>query len=129
MTLVKAWAVATVHNGTMFGGDRLDRERSTVVAMIRLYCRDNHPGEDLCGDCADLVAYAEKRLSRCPFEADKPVCNKCPIHCYRPEIRERVKAVMRYSGPRMLLSHPILAVRHMIDAHREAPPPSRRPSA
>ncbi|MDW2205093.1 nitrous oxide-stimulated promoter family protein, partial [Vibrio sp. 1636] len=29
--------------------------------------------------------------------------------------------VMRYSGPRMLLKHPILAVRHLLHEKREVP--------
>ncbi|MCU0373022.1 MAG: nitrous oxide-stimulated promoter family protein [Ignavibacteria bacterium] len=30
-------------------------------------------------------------------------------------MREKVKNVMRYSGPRMLLKHPYLAVRHLLN--------------
>ncbi len=30
-------------------------------------------------------------------------------------MRERVRAVMRYAGPRMLLCHPILALLHLRD--------------
>jgi len=50
-------------------------------------------------------------MSRCPFGPDKPTCAKCPIHCYKPQVRERVREVMRFAGPRMLLRHPVLAVR------------------
>ena len=34
--------------------------------------------------------------------------------------RERAKEVMRFSGPRMLLRHPILAILHVLDGRREA---------
>jgi hypothetical protein len=34
-------------------------------------------------------------------------------------MRDRVKEVMRFSGPRMLLRHPILAIRHLLDGRRE----------
>ena len=51
----------------------------------------------------------------------KLACAKCPIHCYQPEVREKVKAVMRYAGPRMIWRHPILALRHWLDAYRKAP--------
>jgi hypothetical protein len=30
-------------------------------------------------------------------------------------MREKIRAVMRFSGPRMLLYHPITAIRHFLD--------------
>jgi hypothetical protein len=36
-------------------------------------------------------------------------------------MREQVRSVMRYSGPRMLASHPLLAAAHLIDARRIRP--------
>jgi hypothetical protein len=103
---------------------RLARERVTISVMIRMNCRDrHHPASRLCADCAELEAYALERIERCPFGWHKPACAKCPIHCYKPEMRERVRAVMRYAGPRMLLRHPILAVLHLLDGMR--PPPKR----
>ena len=56
-----------------------------------------------------------QRIDRCPYQEDKPTCAKCPIHCYKPAMRERVRQVMRYAGPRMLLYHPVLAISHYID--------------
>jgi hypothetical protein len=108
---------------------RLRRERRTIDAMIGIYCRHHHgTGPDFCGSCGDLAKYAAERLDRCPFGADKPTCANCKVHCYRAEMRERVRTVMRYAGPRMLLRHPVLAVMHKwVDARREAPekPPRR----
>lgn len=107
---------------------RLERERRTVEAMIALFCRDVHRTDGgLCPQCAELAAYARKRLEECPFGADKPTCADCPIHCYQPAIREQIQQVMRYAGPRMLFKHPYLAVRHMLDGRRKAPkkPPRR----
>jgi hypothetical protein len=34
-------------------------------------------------------------------------------------MRERVREVMRYSGPRMLTRHPVLAVAHLVDGRRK----------
>ena len=101
---------------------RLGREKRTVAAMIRLYCRDHHrPDEVLCGQCEELRQYAICRLDRCPFGVEKPVCSKCPIHCYRPAMREQIRTVMAYAGPRMPLRHPVLAVGHIFDSLRPAP--------
>lgn len=103
---------------------RLRRERRTLEAMLEIYCgaRDHHTPENrLCGGCAELADYATARLRRCPYGEEKPTCASCPIHCYRPDRRERVKEVMRFSGRRMLLVHPVLALRHLRDERRRAP--------
>ena len=68
-----------------------------------------------------MLSYADQRLANCPFGEDKPACNLCQVHCYSATQRERVKAVMRYSGPRMLWRHPILSLYHLLDKRREAP--------
>jgi hypothetical protein len=100
---------------------RITRESQTVAVMIDEYCRAHHAGGGLCPECAALRDYALGRLLRCPFGEGKTTCAKCPVHCYRPEMREKIRAVMRYSGPRMLLRHPLMAVRHIIDARRNGP--------
>jgi Nitrous oxide-stimulated promoter len=100
---------------------RIERERKTLTAMIRIFCRDRHGTKGgLCNDCEGLLAYAVKRLDRCPFGAKKPACANCPIHCYRPDMREQVRAVMRHAGPRMIWRHPVLAACHLIDSRRKA---------
>jgi predicted amidophosphoribosyltransferase len=92
--------------------------------MIRLYCRGQHGHrEGLCPACGELLAYAEARLDACPYGEAKTTCARCPVHCYKPEMRERIRAVMRYAGPRMLWHHPLLAVLHLLDGlHRDREP-------
>ena len=113
---------------------RLAREEKTIAAMIALYCRDHHAapasssepagtpagqgGDGLCPECAELLAYARLRLEKCRYGADKPTCANCETHCYRPAMREKVRVVMRYSGPRMLKLHPVLAVAHLVDGRK-----------
>jgi hypothetical protein len=103
-------------------GPRIRRESRTVKAMIYHYCHAHHRTSQLCPDCAELWEYARQRLEKCPFQETKTVCADCSIHCYRAEMRERVREVMRYSGPRMLLKHPVLAIRHVIDGKKAARP-------
>lgn len=99
-----------------FAGKRLAREWQTIAAMIRCYCRGHHATKTtLCPECQGLLDYAAVRLERCRFGSEKPVCVKCPVHCYQRAQREQVRAVMRYAGPRMLWQHPILSVRHWLD--------------
>jgi hypothetical protein len=108
---------------------RLEQERRTMEAMIVCYCRGVHrAGAELCAECRELLEYATGRLERCPFQENKPTCAKCPIHCYQPQRREQVKAVMRYAGPRVFWRHPILSVRHYLDACREIPPVPKKPA-
>jgi hypothetical protein len=100
------------------------RDFATVSAMARIYCHDKHGtlrGQLCCG-CAELTDYAEMRLLKCPFGTGKTTCRECPIHCYRPAERATMRDVMIYAGPRMLLKHPLLAVRHLWLERRGAPP-------
>jgi hypothetical protein len=100
---------------------RIIREKNTVEAMIRIYCHDQHKTSDelLCTECRGLLDYANSRLNRCPFNADKTTCANCKIHCYRPDMKEKIRDVMRYSGPRMICHHPVLALLHFIDGLRK----------
>jgi hypothetical protein len=34
-------------------------------------------------------------------------------------MREKIREVMRFSGPRMIFHHPIMAIRHLIECRRE----------
>lgn len=105
---------------------RLQRELKTITAMQQIYCHAQHGLKTgLCPDCARLSAYAQERLDKCPFQESKPTCANCPIHCYRKEIHRRVRTVMRYAGPRMLLRHPLLAILHLLDGLRKAPERAR----
>ena len=94
---------------------RINREQLTVKAMIQIYCKKQHHATEMCDDCSELLAYAFKRLSKCPYQEKKPTCAKCPIHCYKKEMREKIQTVMRFSGPRMPLRHPVLSVYHLMD--------------
>ena len=121
--------------------DKIEREKQTVEAMIRLYCKGKRHGETenvtahsssahlsvfrfhlsffpvppLCPQCQALLDYALQRLEHCRFGEDKPSCTRCPVHCYKPAMREQIRQVMRYSGSRMLLHDPILAIGHLWD--------------
>ncbi len=119
---------------------RLRRERHTIEVMITMYCAAGHPRrllnndapphgcadtvvdvksdsdrDGLCPDCAALLDYSLRRIARCSFGEQKPTCARCTVHCFRTDMRTEVRTVMRYSGPRMTIRHPYLAVRHLLD--------------
>jgi len=83
--------------------------------MIILYCNNHHKGQTPCHQCSYLLDYALQRVEKCKFGEDKPTCADCTVHCYRQTEREAIRNIMRYSGPRMILHHPYLALRHLID--------------
>ncbi|MBC8184335.1 nitrous oxide-stimulated promoter family protein [candidate division KSB1 bacterium] len=98
---------------------RINREKKTVKAMLKLYCRNFHgQNKELCGECSELFSYSFERLEKCSYEDNKPTCVDCPKNCYKLEKREKIREVMRYAGPRMLLYHPILAIFHIIDGKK-----------
>ncbi|MDF7667488.1 nitrous oxide-stimulated promoter family protein [Orbaceae bacterium ESL0727] len=113
----------------MNNGSKIQHEQETVRLMIYLYCQKNHhktrapktaAEEDdqiatnaLCDECAELLDYAMRRLSLCRFGEQKTTCQRCPKHCYRTDYKVRIKQVMRFSGPRMILYHPVKALRHL----------------
>ncbi|MCM1079972.1 MAG: nitrous oxide-stimulated promoter family protein [Bacteroidales bacterium] len=93
---------------------RIAREKYIVRLMIGIYCNSKHQcNDELCKDCMHLYEYACSRLDGCRFGERKPSCRKCYVHCYRPDMREQIRHVMRYVGPRMLWHHPIAAIRHL----------------
>lgn len=104
---------------------RLTRREAKDLKILALftsvYCRVHHPGpyrglavdnDDLrrlalhkypvCADCAGFLNYAFERRLRCPLE-EKPACKHCPVHCYKPGHREKVREIMRFSGKYLIM--------------------------
>lgn len=92
-----------------------EQEKQVVALMIHLYCRHH---DDI--DEKELTEYALQRIDRCPMMATKTFCSRCKIHCYHPKKQEEIKKVMRYSGPRMIFYHPLLAIKHLLSSQGEA---------
>lgn len=97
-----------------------EREKKLVSQMITLYCKKKHHTRDgLCPECAALEAYARQRSEKCPFMETKTFCSNCPVHCYKADMREKIRKVMAFSGPWMLLYHPVTAIRHVLETKKE----------
>ena len=97
-----------------------EKEKQIVSFMIHLYCYKKHHTEKgcLCPDCQTLETYALERTERCPRMAEKTFCSSCPVPCYKPELRERLRAVMKFAGPRMLVYYPTAALKHFFEEER-----------
>lgn len=100
--------------------NKREREKAVVSQMIAIYCKKKHKGKDkLCEECATLLEYARNRSDKCPFMETKTFCSNCKVHCYKIDMREKIRQVMRFSGPRMIFYHPVLAIRHVIESKSE----------
>lgn len=94
-------------------------EKKVVNKMIVIYCKAHHnPQSGICEECSVLKNYAMKRLENCPFGENKPTCGSCTIHCYKNDMRQKIKEVMRFAGPRMLFRHPVNAIQHFYKEYR-----------
>ena len=98
---------------------RIEREKRTVEIMVKMYCGHNHDKLGaICSACNELTEFAIERINHCVFQEDKTVCSECKVHCYRNDMRDKIKTVMRFAGPKMIFLHPIIGIRHLIDKRR-----------
>ena len=98
-----------------------DKKRKDVKVLgdfVSIFCRENHKAETkeafslkntgtqqalgnraplLCQNCRKLLSHGIAKLLMCPYDP-KPMCKKCPAHCYDPWYRARIRQVMRFSG-------------------------------
>ncbi len=100
-----------------------ERKDLKVLGLFTaVFCRRHHDGDKgplasgslgaaelglarhrYCPECREFLAYAIQRRLRCPLDP-KPTCKECPVHCYRPGHRERVREIMRFSGKYLIKS-------------------------
>lgn len=93
---------------------KIDRAKNTIQLMISTYCelKRHSPDSHLCHDCEELLNYALSKLDKCPKGEKRKGCRRCEIHCYSPEMRQRIREVMRYMGPRWIFILPYIKLRN-----------------
>ena len=98
--------------------DKKSKDIRVLADFISVFCRENHRAESkdifpikddrlrctldgkelvLCLDCRQLLNHGIAKLLLCSYDP-KPMCKKCPTHCYAPVYRERLRQVMKFSG-------------------------------
>lgn len=93
---------------------KISRKKSIVSLMIKLYCKKHHNAPNPpCDSCDELIDYSHQKIEKCPNIEANTACSNCKIKCYNQSRQEEIKKVMRYSGPRMILYHPIAAIKHL----------------
>ena len=100
---------------------KIAKEKTVVKKMIVLYCNKKHEsqGDNLCKNCQELLSYSLQRLDYCQYGEEKPTCRKCATHCYSPSKRKQIKAVMRFSGMRLVIQAPGEWIQHKIHDRRK----------
>ena len=94
----------------------MGQHRKVVKEMIAIYYKNKyHQTIEENKEATELLNYVNYRLDVCPFQEQKKFCSHCSVHCYEQEQRELIRQVMRYSGPRLLFTHPILVIQHMVE--------------
>lgn len=96
------------------------KDLRVLLQFTAVYCRVKHAGPrapvaaagpglsklpllkyPVCKECGDFLGYAFARRLHCPLD-EKPACKHCPVHCYKPGHRERVREIMRFAGPYLI---------------------------
>lgn len=97
-------------------GKRTAYEKKLIREMIGLYCNHSHGSgkRTLCPDCQMVLEYSLTRIDSCPHKDTKTFCSVCKTKCYTREYREKIREVMRFSGPRIVLIHPVMLISHMV---------------
>jgi uncharacterized Fe-S cluster-containing protein len=95
--------------------EKRTKEKELITVMVGIYCKGMKHGSPHCPECQELLAYAHKKIDRCPFMETKTFCSSCKVHCYSADKREQIRCVMKYAGPRMLTVHPIFVFKHMVN--------------
>ncbi len=97
---------------------KIGKDVRVLADFVEIFCRENHRDESreplaasdpnlrfalgdrdpaVCADCRKLLQHSISKRIQCPYDP-KPMCKKCPTHCYAPGYREKMRRVMRFSG-------------------------------
>ena len=86
-----------VSSWPMISFDGRDIKTFLNAIRSRMIAQHGKNGDTPCAGCHELLAYAGKRLEKCPYDP-KPKCKDCKTHCYKPEYQKKIREVMRFSG-------------------------------
>ncbi len=93
-------------------------EKELITIMIKLYNKKKLGQKQLTKEMQELLDYSYLRIENCPhrkknFNGKKPFCSCCTIQCYKADMKQDMVEVMKFSGPRMIFSHPIVSIEHL----------------
>ncbi len=96
--------------------NNVPKEKENIKTTFAVYCHKNHntSGEALCPKCTALLATIMIKMSRCPYGITKPICDRCDRPCFGAKQTKEFLEIMNSSQKHMLLSHPIMTVKHKL---------------
>lgn len=98
--------------------NNVPKEKEHIRKTFGVYCKANHnsDGDKLCPKCNALLTTVFTKISRCPYGISKPVCEKCETPCFGEVATNKFREIMSASQKKMLLSHPIMTVKHKLQS-------------
>ncbi|MGI6787136.1 MAG: nitrous oxide-stimulated promoter family protein [Acholeplasmataceae bacterium] len=90
------------------------KEKKTFDKMLKIYCKKKHSSTKLCTECVEIQQYAHLKIEKCPFISDKPFCAFCKVQCYQKDMKEKIREIMKFSGPKMIFRAPIQSFKHIM---------------
>ncbi len=94
------------------------KEKELIEIMIKLYNKKKLRQKQLTKEMQELLEYSYLRIENCPHQkkninGEKPFCSCCTIQCYKADMKQSMVEVMKFSGPRLIFSHPIVSIDHL----------------
>lgn len=92
------------------------KEKENIRKTFGVYCNANHGTTDnkLCPKCTALLTTVMLKIQRCPYSISKPICDACETPCFGENATNEFRAVMKAGQKKMILSHPLMAVKHKL---------------
>lgn len=96
--------------------NNVPKEKENIRKTFGKYCNSNHGTTDgkLCAKCTAVLSTVMIKISRCPYGIGKPICEQCETPCFGERFTNEFLAIMKGGQKDMLLSHPIMTVKHKI---------------
>ena len=96
--------------------DKIDKDRRVLEAMGSIYCQGNHSDaqKDEGGMCPEVPHDHRAdafRAASCPY-GHEGNCQDCK-HTVSAAMLTRIRAIMRYAAPRMMVRHPIMVLEYL----------------
>lgn len=92
------------------------KEKENIRKTFGVYCNANHGTTDnkLCPKCTALLTTVMLKIQRCPYGIAKPICDGCETPCFGEVPTNEFRNIMKAGQKKMLLSHPLMAVKHKL---------------
>lgn len=103
--------------------DRIQRDLRTLQAIGSIYCRAHHADRPknsagMCAECSATISFTHDRAANCPNN-HQGNCQDCAIKCNRGNQQQRIRAIMAYAAPRMMVRHPLMTLEYLAKKRRK----------